>query len=102
MSSIARSIAVGTPLAILCTCGGAVAADLASDCKQIAAQGFLPKTFQEVGQADLVGVGDVFSFSDGPCLCQATFEDVPRTRREALALARANPKRSSSLYCEVN
>ena len=101
MISTARNIA-GVPLAILCACAPATAADMAMDCKAIATQGYFPAIFKEVGQADLIDAGDVFSFSDGHCLCQATFEDVPRTKREATELAKTNPELLASLYCEVN
>ncbi|MBN9304274.1 MULTISPECIES: hypothetical protein [unclassified Devosia] len=103
MIAIARNIvAAGVPLVVCCACGPALAADLAVDCQKVAAQGFFPVSYKEIGQADVAGVGDVFSFSDGRCLCQASFEDVPRTRREASALAKTNPALVSSLYCEVN
>ena len=101
MIASALSIA-GVPLAILCACAPALAADLATDCKQVAAQRYFPANFKEVGQADLIGIGDVFSFSDGHCLCQAGFEDVPRTKRKALELAKTNPELIAGLYCEVN
>jgi hypothetical protein len=76
-----------------------IAADMPVDCQQVAARGFLPADFTETGQAHLSAGGDVFYFENAACLCEADYEQIPRTKAQALSASSHSV--AANLYCSA-